>query len=106
MPKGWRKGVLALLHKGHGAGFASLRPLELVSASEKVVASAILDTMGDDLGPQRLNGYANCRGCRIDLAMIPLRIVVEKRTECGSVDYLTMWKGAKAKAGTRKAWFW
>lgn len=46
MPKSWRESVLALLHKGRGVGFASMRPLGLASVTQRVVVNTVLNTMG------------------------------------------------------------
>lgn len=107
--------MLAFHHQGRGVAFASLRTLGVVSATQRVATKTIVNTVGSDLRPQRLHGNAYRKGGRVDLAVMPLNFLVEKRRDwseprfllqldvadaSGSVDYLTMSKADKAKVGT------
>lgn len=79
MPKSWKESLAALLHKGRGVGFASLRSLGIVSVIQRVAAKTTLNAMGDSIRPPRVNVYAHRRRGRVDLATMPLRLVLEKR---------------------------
>lgn len=98
------RGLAFVPTMGRGMGFASLRPLGLVS---RVAARAILNSMGSALKPELSNGYAYRRGGRVDLAIMPTRLAADERREqgeylfllqldvagaVGSVDYQIMWR--------------
>lgn len=93
----------------------------LVSMLQRAAARCMLQAIGEDICPQRINGYAYRKGGSVDLAMTPMRLVVEKCKErgeplhvlqldisnaFGSIDYTYMREAASKRVGKRRALPW
>lgn len=105
MPRTWQASILTMLDKSRGTGYGALRLVGLVSLMQRAVAKCMLQTVGSDLHPQRVNAYACRKGGSVDRAIMPSRLAIEKCREWGeslhvlqldrsdgfgSVDYMFM----------------
>lgn len=84
----------------------------------RAAARCMLHAIGEDTYPQRISAYAYRKGGSVDMAIMPIRLVVEKcrewgepfhilqldiRDMFGSVDYMYMWEAASKRLGKRRA---
>lgn len=53
-----------------GTGFDALRPIGLVSMLQRIAARYVSMALGNDMFPQKSNGYAYRKGGSIDVALI------------------------------------
>lgn len=119
MPAVWRVSRLSLIPKSSAKRRVhQLRPLGLFPTLQKVAARAMLEGMPDRLLPHDVNGYMYRRNSGVSLALMRLRLAVERWREqgiplCmlqldledafGTVRFSTAWKALKRRPGARHA---
>lgn len=84
MPETWQASVPTLVDKQRGEGFGALRPIGLVSVLQRTVARCRLKAIGPDMLPKELDAHAYRKRGSIDIALMPVRLSIERCRELGT----------------------